>query len=72
MRFCHGANVAEHVSHVNEGSGERDNGNVTFRGRVRKSLMRGGETSRKIDEYKTRYSCQALRWSALGACAISF
>ncbi|MCU1241674.1 MAG: hypothetical protein JWO71_2400 [Candidatus Acidoferrum typicum] len=20
MRFCHGANVAEHVSHVNEGS----------------------------------------------------
>jgi hypothetical protein len=21
MRFCHGANVAEHVSHVNEGPG---------------------------------------------------
>jgi len=41
MRFCHGANVAEHVSHVNEGEGPRDNGNVTSRRlRMQKSYLR--------------------------------
>ena len=64
MRFCHGANVAEQVSHVNEGS-RCCAITVTSpsSGGARKRLTCPAETSRKI-EMSMRHA--TLRWRYAG------
>jgi hypothetical protein len=72
MGFCHGANVTEQVSHVNEAPQMVDIKWVTSLREKAKSVSHRGGNSRKIEiGYSTRDSPAAEMWLAFSACAIS-
>ena len=71
MRFCHGANVAEEVPRVNEGS-VRCAITVTSSSSGAKTYLPSRDFAENGYEYETRDIALALCWLALRACAISF